>query len=46
MFSKVSVEIDQLIRPEVYFVGKIIPEWLFRLMRRSIGWNVIITAVK
>lgn len=46
MFSKVNVEIDQLTRPEVYFAGKFIPEWLFKKLRRSIGWHVIITAVK
>lgn len=46
MFSKVSVEVGQLIRPEIYFVGNLIPEWFFRRMRRSIGWNVIITAIK
>ena len=46
MFSEVTVEVDQLTRPEVYFVGKYLPEWLFRAMRRSIGWNVIITAIK
>jgi len=46
MFSEVRVEVDQLTRPEVYFIGKYIPESLFRLMRRTIGWNVIITARK
>jgi ubiquinone/menaquinone biosynthesis C-methylase UbiE len=46
MFSKVNVEVEQLTRPEVYFAGKFIPEWLFKELRRSIGWNVIITAIK
>lgn len=46
MFSKVNVEVDQLTRPEVYFVGKFLPEWFFRPMRRTVGWNVIITAIK
>lgn len=46
MFSKVNVEVDQLTRPEIYFVGKFLPEWFFKMMRRTIGWNVIITAVK
>lgn len=46
MFSEVSVEVDQLTRPEVYFVGTFLPEWLFRLMRRTVGWNLIITARK
>lgn len=46
MFSEVGVEIDQLIRAEVYLVGKFLPEWFFRRMRRTVGWNVIITARK
>jgi len=46
MFSEVRIEVDQLTRAEVYFVGEFIPEWLFRIMRRSIGWNIIITAIK
>ncbi|MFN0277989.1 MAG: class I SAM-dependent methyltransferase [Pyrinomonadaceae bacterium] len=46
MFSKVSVEVDQLTRPEIYFVGKLLPEWFFKAMRRTVGWNVIITAIK
>ncbi len=46
MFSKVSVEVDQLTRSEIYFVGKFLPEWFFRWMRRTVGWNVIITAIK
>jgi ubiquinone/menaquinone biosynthesis C-methylase UbiE len=46
MFSKVDVEIDQLTRGEIYFVGKWIPEAIFRRMSCTIGWNVIITAIK
>ena len=46
MFRDVHVEVDQFTRPEIYFIGDLIPEWLFRQMRRSVGWNVIITAVK
>ena len=46
LFRDVKIEVDQLTRPEVYFVGKFIPEPVFRVMRRSIGWNVIVTAIK
>ena len=46
MFRDVKIEVDQLTRPEVYFVGKFIPESVFRVMRRSIGWNLIVTAIK
>jgi len=46
MFREVKIEIEQLTRPEIYFVGKFIPEAVFRTMRRSIGWNIIVTAIK
>ncbi len=46
MFKEVRVEVDQLTRPEVYVIGKYIPESIFKAMRRSVGWNVIITATK
>jgi ubiquinone/menaquinone biosynthesis C-methylase UbiE len=46
MFRDVKVEVKQLTRPEVYFVGKFIPESVFGAMRRSIGWNLIVTAIK
>lgn len=46
MFREVRIEIDQLIRPEIYVIGKYIPESIFTRMRRTIGWNVVITAVK
>jgi ubiquinone/menaquinone biosynthesis C-methylase UbiE len=46
MFRDVRVEVEQLTRPEIYFVGGLIPEKLFRSMRRSIGWNIIVTAIK
>ncbi len=46
MFSEVRIEVDQLTRPEVYFIGKHLPESIFRSLRRTVGWNVIITAIK
>lgn len=45
-FRDVKVEVEQLTRPEIYLVGGLIPERLFEWMGRSIGWNLIITAVK
>jgi ubiquinone/menaquinone biosynthesis C-methylase UbiE len=45
-FTNVSICIDQLRRPEIDFIGKLLPEWLFRRMRHTFGWNVIITAIK
>ncbi|HEV7844497.1 MAG TPA: hypothetical protein VGO69_12465, partial [Pyrinomonadaceae bacterium] len=45
MFSEVKTEIEQITRPELRFLRHI-PESLFLRLRRSIGWNVIITAKK
>ncbi len=46
MFREVKVQVEQLTRPEFYFLGRIIPEGIFRGLQRSIGWNVIISARK
>ncbi len=46
MFSDVKVQVEQLTRPEFYFLGRIIPEKMFRRLERSIGWNVIVLARK
>jgi ubiquinone/menaquinone biosynthesis C-methylase UbiE len=46
MFTQVDVAVEQLTRPEIYFLGRYIPESIFEKMGRTIGWNVIVTAVK
>jgi len=46
MFREVNIEVEQLTRSELYAFGRIIPEKLFRFLRRKIGWNVIISARK
>ena len=46
MFSEVKLQVEQLVRPELYVLGKFIPEKTFRRLRRVIGWNVIISARK
>jgi 2-polyprenyl-3-methyl-5-hydroxy-6-metoxy-1,4-benzoquinol methylase len=45
-FREVSVQVEQLTRAELYFLGSLIPERLFRRLRRGFGWNVIISARK
>jgi ubiquinone/menaquinone biosynthesis C-methylase UbiE len=45
MFSEVKTEVEQITRPELRFL-KNIPESIFLRLRRSLGWNVIITAKK
>jgi len=46
MFREVHVQVEQLTRPEFYFLGRMIPAGVFRRLQRSIGWNVIVTAQK
>ena len=46
MFREVKVQVEQLTRPELFFLGRFIPEKIFQALRRSVGWNVIITARK
>lgn len=45
MFGEVKTEIEQMTRPELRFL-KNIPESVFLRLRRTLGWNVIITAKK
>jgi SAM-dependent methyltransferase len=46
MFGKVEIEVEQLTRSELYILGRMIPESVFRRLRRSVGGNVIISARK
>ena len=44
MFREVKVQVEQLTREEFYFLGRLIPASIFRTLRTTIGWNVIISA--
>jgi SAM-dependent methyltransferase len=46
MFREVKVQVEQLTRSELFFLGRFIPEKIFHGLRRGVGWNVIITARK
>ncbi|HLR05044.1 MAG TPA: hypothetical protein VK117_04475, partial [Pyrinomonadaceae bacterium] len=46
MFREVKVQVEQLTRSELFFLGRFIPEKVFQGLRRSVGWNVIISARK
>lgn len=46
MFREVNVQVEQLTRPELFLFGRIIPESLFSRLRKTVGWNVIISARK
>lgn len=45
-FSEITIEVEQMIRQELSLLAPLIPEPLFRRLRRRLGWNVIITAKK
>jgi SAM-dependent methyltransferase len=46
IFRDVKVQVEQLTRPEFHFLGRMIPESMFRQLQKSIGWNVIVKAQK
>jgi SAM-dependent methyltransferase len=46
MFREVKIQVEQLTRSELFLLGRFIPEKIFLGLRRSVGWNVIITARK
>ncbi|MDX6405898.1 MAG: hypothetical protein QOH70_3353 [Blastocatellia bacterium] len=46
MFSEVKTQVEQLTRSEFYFLGRIIPDGVFRRLQKNIGWNVIVSAWK
>jgi ubiquinone/menaquinone biosynthesis C-methylase UbiE len=45
-FSEVKIQVEQMISQELGIFRPLIPESLFRQLRRKVGWNVIITAKK
>ncbi|HEX8494132.1 MAG TPA: class I SAM-dependent methyltransferase [Pyrinomonadaceae bacterium] len=45
-FSEVRIEVEQMMRKELRLLSPLVSEDLFRRLRRSMGWNVIITAKK
>ena len=46
MFREVKIQVEQLTRAELYLLGRLIPEGMFRQLRRSVGGNVVISARK
>jgi ubiquinone/menaquinone biosynthesis C-methylase UbiE len=45
-FREVTVEVEQLTRAELRFLSSLVSESLLDSLRKRIGWNVIVTAVK
>ena len=46
MFREVNIDVEQLLREELYFLSGLVPENVFRKLRTTLGWNVIISAKK
>jgi len=45
-FRNVATEVEQLTRAELRFLSPLISELMLARLRRRIGWNVIVTAIK
>ncbi len=45
-FEDVQIDVEQLMRTELRFLSPLVSDSLFERLRKRIGWNVIITAVK
>lgn len=45
-FREVKIDVEQLTRAELRFLSPLISEPMFKRLSRSIGWNVVITAIK
>ena len=45
-FREVQIHVEQLTREEFYFLRRLIPESVFQTLRTTVGWNVIISALK
>jgi len=46
LFKDVTVKVEQLRRPELRFLAPLVSESMLERLRKQIGWNVIVTAVK
>ena len=46
LFKDVTVEVEQLRRAELRFLAPLVSESMLDRLRKQIGWNVIVTAVK
>ncbi|MGI8735071.1 MAG: methyltransferase domain-containing protein [Pyrinomonadaceae bacterium] len=45
-FSDIKIHIEQLVRSEFPLLGRFIPQRMLEVLRKSVGWNLIITARK
>lgn len=45
-FREIKIEVEQLLRSELPLLGRFIPDSVFASLRKSLGWNLIISARK
>jgi ubiquinone/menaquinone biosynthesis C-methylase UbiE len=46
LFKDVRIDVEQLLRAELRFLSPLVSEAMLERLRKRIGWNVIVTAVK
>jgi hypothetical protein len=46
MFKHVTVDVEQLTRAELRFLAPLVSASMLDRLRRRIGWNLIVTAIK
>jgi hypothetical protein len=46
MFKDVRVEVEQLMRSELRFLSPLVTDAVFEKLKTTIGWNVVVTAIK
>jgi hypothetical protein len=45
-FREVAVQVEQMTREELRFLAPLVSDKRFEKLRRRLGWNVVITAIK
>jgi SAM-dependent methyltransferase len=45
-FQTVTIQVEQLTRTELRFLSPLISDYMLNRLRKTIGWNVIVTAIK
>ncbi len=45
-YKTVEFAVEQMIRAELHFLDPLVPDSLFKFLRKHFGWNLIITATK
>ncbi len=46
MFAEIDIKVEQLTREELYLLSRLVSERSFERLRKTVGWNLIISARK